>query len=93
MIKKSSSLFSSDIKKRVCLASHWQNLKLQALSKGCFPWVKVQDFTVHYCSRSKLTDWTSACWIKDKMASTTHEIKIAACGRSLLYMQNTSVKV
>ena len=42
---------------------------------------------VSHCSPSKLTDWTSEGWVEDKMTSKTHWLKIAACKRSLLYMQ------
>ena len=81
MIKNSLLFFLQILKKVLFDTSLAESQASNFIQWLCF-WVKVKDFTVRHIHVHE-----------DKMTSKTTKLKIAACERSLLYMQNKSLKV
>ena len=85
--QKITSFFPSDFKRVFVSHLTGKILRFEFYPKAFFFSASLGFHGPSYHSRSRLTDWTSEGWIEDKMTSTTHYLKIAACKRSLLYMQ------
>ena len=90
---KNYFLFSFRFWKRVRLTLNWQSFELWVLSKGCF--ILSGSFGFHGPPLLTFkTDRLDLRWLNlEKMPSFTHQLKISACKRNLLYIQNTGLKV